>query len=481
MEWSLDQMGAYFLETSICWAIFYGLYLVFFRDLTFFSINRVYLLLSFLIGLIAPSIQIPSEIANEYVLIGAEFPEIRITAEMGPVEQASAIEAGASNWSFGSILWVIYWIGVCIAASRLIIDMVKIHQLWRSAERVEQNGYTLALTPNAHFPFSFMQILFWSRDYTPEAMDAEHIERHERAHIVQWHSLDILFVELLGIFFWFNPFIYWYKRSLRTVHEYLADAAVLQQTSVKSYGNILLKHIQSGHHFALTHGFIPSQLKQRILMMTKTQSPKEALLKYAVAIPVLILFVLIFSLKSTFADSRIEQPLIQEVATDSLPDNVYKVVEEMPRFPGCEDHEAKKDCAQKKMFEFIFSNIKYPEDARKAGIEGTVVVNFIIDKTGKILNPEIKRSVHGSIDAEVLRIIDLMPNWIPGKQSGKNVAVSFNLPVKFKLDGGKKQAKQEYDVFPIFNTCDSEGSIDERQACSKLALFEYMLAGLEIS
>ncbi|MCB0644503.1 MAG: TonB family protein, partial [Phaeodactylibacter sp.] len=467
------------LETSICWLIFYGLYLVIFKELTFFSVNRFYLLLTFLVGLIAPSITIPLETAQEYVFIGTQLPEIRIMAvpEHFPADAA----APAEQWSISGFLWMAYWLGVLIAAGKLALEFIKLHRLWRSAERHVEAGYTLALTQIAHFPFSFLQVLFWSKDYEPAAWDAEQIRKHERAHIRQWHSLDILIVELLAVFFWFNPLIYWYKRSLRTVHEYLADAAVLQQTSVKSYGNILLKHAQSGHSFALTHGLIPSQLKQRILMMTKTHSPKQAMLKYALALPFLVLFVLAFSFQTTFADEQEANTTFPEVTTDSIPDQVYKVAEVMPEFPGCEDADVSVKCAQQKLLEFIFSNIKYPTDAKEAGAEGTCVVSFIVDKDGRILKPEIKKSVFPSIDAEVLRIVQAMPNWVPGRQDGEKVAVAFTLPVKFKLDTDEKPAATDkYDVFPLFYGCNQKSADQNaQQACSKKALLEYMISELK--
>jgi bla regulator protein BlaR1 len=346
----------------------------------------------------------------------------------------------------------------------------------------DQNGYTLALTKQAHFPFSFMNVLFWSRDYTPEDQDAAHIEEHELAHIRQFHSLDILLLEIPGIFFWFNPLIYWYKKSIKNVHEYLADASVLEQTSVRNYGTILLKHAQSGHHFALTHPLIPSQLKQRILMMTKTNSPKSLALKYALAVPALILFVLAFSFKTSFAEGPEQQSQIiktESLTTDTIPGEVFKVAEEMPRFPGCEelkiDQKERETCAQKKMLEFIYSNIKYPKEARELGIQGTAVARFIIGKDGQILAPEIIRSIHSSIDEEVLRIVDEMPDWIPGKEAGKTVNVQFNLPVKFKLDGDDKRAEADYDSMPLFSGCADAESKEDQMRCTKEALVDYMI------
>jgi len=116
-------------------------------------------------------------------------------------------------------------------------------------------------------------------------------------------------------------------------------------------------------------------------------------------------------------------------------DPICKDADEMPRFPGCEEKaiEERKECAQNKMLQFIFSNIKYPEEAQKKGVEGTVVSKFIIGVDGKIRDAEIVRKIGSGCDEAVLEIIAQMPDWIPGKKDGKNVAVEFHLPVKFKL------------------------------------------------
>lgn len=122
-------------------------------------------------------------------------------------------------------------------------------------------------------------------------------------------------------------------------------------------------------------------------------------------------------------------------------EEIFKVVEEMPRFPGCE-HLATIDerriCADQQMLQFIYDNIEYPGIARENGIEGTVVVRFVVDTDGKISNAEVVRDIGGRCGEEALRVVNLMNSmpqrWAPGRQRGKPVRVWFNLPVKFVLE-----------------------------------------------
>ncbi len=125
----------------------------------------------------------------------------------------------------------------------------------------------------------------------------------------------------------------------------------------------------------------------------------------------------------------------EEVAEEGIVEGVFQVVEDMPTFPGCEntgDKAAYQECSTKKMLEFIYKNVEYPQVAIDNAIEGTVVIRFIVDIDGSIRNPEIVREIGGGCGTEALRVVKLMPLWNPGKQRGEPVKVYFNLPIKFK-------------------------------------------------
>lgn len=147
------------------------------------------------------------------------------------------------------------------------------------------------------------------------------------------------------------------------------------------------------------------------------------------------------------APKAVEKP--KEVAPPPPPpppapepeEEIFKVVEEMPRFPGCENEptvEAKKACADKKMLEFIYKNIKYPAIARENGVEGTAVITFVVEKDGTVKDARIVRDIGAQCGQEALRVVNMMNEqnikWIPGKQRGRPVRVQFNLPVRFKLE-----------------------------------------------
>ena len=104
-------------------------------------------------------------------------------------------------------------------------------------------------------------------------------------------------------------------------------------------------------------------------------------------------------------------------------DRVYDVVDQMPQFPG--GHE--------KLKEFIEKNKRYPKSLQDCGIQGRVVVTFVVKKTGRISHAKVARGVDPALDKEALRVVRKMPRWIPGKMGGKNVDVKYTIPVDFRL------------------------------------------------
>lgn len=138
-----------------------------------------------------------------------------------------------------------------------------------------------------------------------------------------------------------------------------------------------------------------------------------------------------------FSEPVKPNPLPLPVEEDPAANAPFIIVEDMPRFPGCEDEIAtkaeKKACAEAKLLAFLGNNLRWPALARDMGLEGMVVVRFVVERDGSVTNIQIMRDIGGGCGQEAVRVVGLMPRWVPGKQQGRTVRVQYNLPVRFKL------------------------------------------------
>ena len=117
----------------------------------------------------------------------------------------------------------------------------------------------------------------------------------------------------------------------------------------------------------------------------------------------------------------------------------FDVVEQMPQFPG----------GPAALMQFLSSNVKYPKEAFEQGIQGRVIANFVVEKDGSISEARIVKSVDPSLDTEALRVVNAMPNWTPGMQSGEAVRVKYTVPITFRLQGGSTEKVAEKYILEI--------------------------------
>lgn len=121
------------------------------------------------------------------------------------------------------------------------------------------------------------------------------------------------------------------------------------------------------------------------------------------------------------------------------PDKVYDIVDVMPQYAGCAEAEKVDDCTFSKVVAHINTNLKYPKEAIEKKVSGQAIVEFVVDTNGEVINPKIVKSLGAGCDEEVLRVIGLMPAWIPGQLAGVPVKVKMNLPVMFQLPKEKEE------------------------------------------
>ena len=157
-------------------------------------------------------------------------------------------------------------------------------------------------------------------------------------------------------------------------------------------------------------------------MMNKKKSPTWNIIKYVLFIPLTLSLIAMNSYAKKQEEKKAEIAIVQAV-NSSEDEKIYEYVDTPPQFPG----------GQNALMKWLGENLEYPLVAKDQGIQGVVSVRFVVKADGSITLVEVLKSLDPSCDKEAVRAVSTMPKWIPGKQGDKNVAVYFNLPVRFRI------------------------------------------------
>ncbi len=293
---TMNTMIQYGIDVTIAWSVLLGIYLLFLRKETFFRTNRLFLINSLWLGIVIPLLKyIPISFSeSDGVIIDAViFISEGTTIPIAAVSDETSITL--ITWE--NLLLAIYFVGVAVVLTRFLLGLFKIRKIYTEGEKQVCANCTVVITDRTILPFSFLDKVFLNRSYL-ENSHFQNILDHEMTHIKHRHTYDVLLVELVSILFWWNPFIYLYKREIKQNHEYIADAYASNQTHTENYGQILLGHSSSGLELALTNQFFNSHLKKRINMLYKKKSARHKMSRYLVLIPCLLFLSILFSSNS---------------------------------------------------------------------------------------------------------------------------------------------------------------------------------------
>ena len=544
----------YFLKVNVAIALFYAFYRLFFYKDTFFAWRRTALMCFFAVSAAVPLFNIQTWIVQQEPMVAMAdlyaavvLPEITLTPQP-QMDWKQLLVQG---------IGIVYWLVVALLALRFVVQLAGIFRLARRCPVQEIDGTTVHLLPRAEGPFSFFRWIF----VCPGAHSREELNEiltHERTHVCQWHSVDVLVGELACIVCWFNPFAWLMKREIRTNLEYMADEKVLEtgyDSRTYQYHLLGLSHHKAAATIYNSFNVLP--LKRRITMMNKRRTREIGRTKYLMFLPLAALLMIVSNIEAVaratqkiaseviesvkpdetaavqsqsqsqgivttqsqtaltqpqqgkpekvtykgkltdeagnplgdvqiITDRKFQSTTVSTVNTDGEfrvetsseagiifeytgkdgrklmrgyradelakmdPDNlvivlipvvsspheadpnVFEVVEKMPEFPNG---------GMPGLMKYLSDNIRYPEAAKVAGIQGRVTVVFVVDKDGSITNVKTLRGVDAELDKEAIRVISSMPKWIPGMQKGKAVKVRYTVPVMFRLPNKSVEGK----------------------------------------
>lgn len=284
----MPEFFTFLIKVNIALVLFcLGYYLVL-RKLTFYTLNRVYLITGILFSSAYPFIDL-SVFARQHQEIVAPVQNVVIIWQ-APA-QNFVKQAAYWNW-----LEIAFWTGAAVFAARLLFQMVSLYRIHTRSSIKQINGQNVRVVNGDISPFSFWKSIY----VNPEKLsstDLKNVLAHEQIHVDEWHTLDILLTEISVIFYWFNPGIWMMKRAVRENIEFITDRKIVQQgLDSKAYQYSLLNITFNQPAPAITSNFNFSTLKKRITMMNAKRSSKITLTRYALLLPVVVVSLCAFSL-----------------------------------------------------------------------------------------------------------------------------------------------------------------------------------------
>ena len=281
----------YILKTSVCLAVFYLFYRLLLSKETFHRFNRLALLGVLLLSCLVPLIEVTTQEASEMNQPFIALEDMLLMAELAPV-----MEEVSTSFPWRALLLLIYLLGILFFLGRHLWSLGRMLRLLRTSRKESlEDGITLFVHDAKEVaPFSWMKSIAVSKYDLEESGDA--VLTHERAHIRNRHSWDLLLAEGCIFFQWFNPAAWLLKQELQTVHEYEADEWVIENgIDAKTYQLLIIKKAVGARLYSIANSFNHSSLKKRITMMIKKKSNPWARLKYAYVLPLAAVAVAAFA------------------------------------------------------------------------------------------------------------------------------------------------------------------------------------------
>ena len=409
----------YIARAGLYLGLFYAFYLLAMRRTTFFRLNRVFLLAGSYLCLLLPFVRLRT------VAAAAVAQDLTMVA-VGPKTEGAA--SAAFPWV--ELLLAVYVAGAVVTLALYLLSAHKMRRLIGTGEKTEREGCRLVLLDQDVPSFS------WGRSVVMGRKDMEEnpaIFTHERMHVQCRHSLDLILLLPVQVLFWWNPLVWITREELRLLHEYEADEGVIRKgIDATQYQLLLVRKAVGEHRFTLASGFQHAKLKNRIAMMFKPSSSGWMRWSYLALIPVLLLVMYACNnpkkgKKAAASEPEVVAPAAEQtdaIAPDTQEPVPFSDLEQKPTFNGGDANEFSK---------WVNSHLQYPEQAKKDGLQGRVILSFTIGTDGVVRDVKVLRSAHEVLDAEAARVISASPKWEPGLQDGNPVPVTFTFPVVFQL------------------------------------------------
>ncbi|ATP58555.1 hypothetical protein CPT03_19845 [Pedobacter ginsengisoli] len=408
----------YILQVNIYLVVFYGFYKLLLDKETYFLLNRIYLVSAGILSLVIPFLRFEwftTQPATQQVYTG-------VVQMNDLIAQMAVVKDDSHGFNLGNTLVFIYLAGILFFVGRFIFQLISVQALIKR----KKSGSA----------FSFFKKKIVDQDLP----QVQTIQKHEELHIRQWHTLDILFFEIVGIITWFNPVIYFYKTTVKHIHEYLADEeAATFQGDKEEYALLLLSSAFGVPANALTNSFFnKSLIKKRIYMLHKQRSRKTAILKYGMFVPLFAVTLVMSSatirnneeIKKVTEAIPLEQPLkvVKEVVTNAIHTDANKAGASKVIQPPAirKTMENKADTVWANFYNHLKRSLRYSPLAQEKNIQGNSQVRFMV-KDGNLEELNTVTALGYGCDEELKRCISTFSNFQNVPDGNYTISTQFKL------------------------------------------------------
>lgn len=451
----MKELFIFQIEMAICLVVLSILYFLIWKKETNFLFKRILLLSIPVFSILIPLLDFKVNMASEQPAYDylAYFPgQMIMQTGLSKMPQVESVSA----WQIVSVLWIL---GVLFMLIRMAISYWKIWQIYKASEVSYKGNYRMINNPIQSFSFFKLIVINKSQAKTG-SMD--HILAHEQAHSRQYHSVDVVFFEIVKMLQWFNPFIWLITNESKQNLEFLADqSATVSDDNKEPYQYAIIHHAANSGYQLLKSQFSKANLKNRIIMMNQPKNRNIHKRKLLALLPIVLILMMSFSLKVENLDLKkeiaeafpvfnsgissikeaISLPTVKKLdlqhnnnnafntildESDTSHNKVFAIVEQQP-YPSTGD--------MRSYLEIIEDDLNYPE-AKAQNIKGKVFVEFIIQKDGTLRDVKVLRGISPECDLEAVRAVKEGPTWIPGEQRGQKVNVRLAMPIKFGYEEG---------------------------------------------
>ena len=442
-------MSDYLIELSVIHSALILGYWFFLRKERQYAKMRSYLIGSTVLALVIPFLKLPKLFSSTKPM--EAIPMVSISPETMTIVPA----ADVSIWNYDVLIWI--YVGIsALFLLRFLSGVLYLILLERKSTSEKFNDLHIRRVGNIDGSFTFFNWIFLSREIDNNQKDYDVILKHEKAHAALGHTYDLMFFELFKVCFWWLPTAWYIIKEIREIHEYQADACALKSYNVAQYSSILVSSIlksnglggpaakgRSLRQAGLASSFHDSLILKRLIAM-KQQAKNLSPWKLGVLSALCAVLFIVFACS--------EEPSKNAKENDSQGDKtageVFTIVEAQPEFEGGFDAFRK----------YIMNEIRYPREARQAGVEGQVDVEFVVGKDGSVSEVKAIKGIGSGCDTEAVRVMQNSPRFKPGTQNGKPVFVRMVVPIVFKLDKGQTNPDNSTKGIVIIEEVESQNN-----------------------